>query len=167
MIDSLASSLVSATSAGSSASSQSGASSTSNTFDAALEAERKDAERKQALQGDLDEIREKGFSAWAKETQEEALREKLRQKIMAEMGVDEQSLSSLSSVMRETLEQKIEEEVQKRMEEEMAKVNDQGGTTQAQTAMAQQTSQTGRNDRSGKDVPVIPAVSWPGAASLF
>jgi hypothetical protein len=81
---------------------------------------------------------------------------------MAEMGVDEQSLSSLSSVMREILEKKIEEEVQKQMEEMSAQ--DQ---TQKTDLAAQQAAEPGKNDQGGKKSLVIPALSWPGAASLF
>lgn len=140
------------------------ASSSSGGFDAALAAARKDEARKQALQGDLDAIRDKGFSAWARDTQIEALKEKLRKQVMAEMGVDEQSLSGLSSVMQDILRKKIEEEVDKRMQEETAK--EDGTATRAgptQTAAAQ----PGKDGQGGKDCPVIPALSWPGAASLF
>lgn len=160
MIDSLTqtSAISSLTSGGST----SGTSSSTGGFDAALTAAQKEEERKQAQQSDIDAIRDKGFSAWARDTQVEALKEKLRQKIMAEMGVDEQSLSSLSSVLRETIEKKIEEEVQKQMEEMTAKDPSQQ-TGQA----AQQTAQAGKNDQDGKSYPVIAALAWPGAASVF
>ena len=131
-------------------------------FSAALDAERKAEQARQARTNELDAIKSKGFSAWVRDTQIEALKEKLRKQVMADMGIDEDSLSKLSSVMQEILEKKIQEEIDRRMQEQTAK--DENGQDKTAVATAQQ---TGKNDRDGKNCPVIPAVSWPGGVSVF
>lgn len=130
-------------------------------FGAALEAARKAEERRQQHATEMDSIKSKGFSAWVRDSQQEALKEKLRKMVMAEMGVDEDSLSRLSAVMREILEKKIQEEVDRRMQEAAAEQQEPGAKT------ASVTQPQGKNDQDGKTCPVIPALSWPGAASLF
>lgn len=135
-------------------------------FDAALSAAQKAEERKQQHATELESIKSKGFTAWARDSQIEALKEKLRRQVMAEMGLDEDSLPRLSAAMRQILEQKIQEEVDKRLQEEMAKDEDNGAGGDAKKVAAAQ--QTGKNDQQdGKSCPVIPALAWPGAASLF
>ena len=131
-------------------------------FSAALDAERKAEQARQARTNELDAIKSKGFSAWVRDTQIEALKEKLRKQVMADMGIDEDSLSKLSSVMQEILEKKIQEEIDRRMQEQTAK--DESGQDKTTVATAQQ---PGKNDRNGKNCPVIPAVSWPGGVSVF
>lgn len=137
-------------------------SSTKGGFDAALMAARRAEQAAEARASELDAIKTKGFSTWVRDTQIEKLKEELRKKVMAEMGVDDDSLSKLTSVMREILEKKIQEEVDKRLQEETAKQQD--GQDQTKVATAQQ---TGKNNQDGKTCPVIPALSWPGGASLF
>lgn len=132
-------------------------------FDAALAAARKAEERRKEHDSELDSIKSKGFSTWVRDQQIEELKKKLRQQVMADMGMDEQSLSQLSATMREILEQKIQEEVEKRMQEEMAKNDDSPGA-QPKTAAAQP---AGKNDQQGKTCPVIPSLAWPGGPSLF
>ncbi|MGE5475058.1 MAG: hypothetical protein ACM3Q1_00230 [Bacteroidales bacterium] len=159
-------------------------------FDAALLAAQRVQERQQQHASEIDSIKSKGFTAWARDTQIEALKEKLRKMVMAEMGLDEDQLSHMSSAMRQILEAKIQEEIQRRMEEELAKSqsgdqNANGQNTQngqsnqngpnTQSTQATQTAavtaptsqQDGKKDQDGKTCPVIPALCWPGAASLF
>lgn len=131
---------------------------------AAQKAAQKAEQQKQQQANELESIKTKGFSAWVRDTQIEALKEKLRKQVMADMGVDDDSLSRLSSVMREILEKKIQEEVERRMQEESAKSADGEEQDQSKVAAAQQ---TGKNDQDGKTCPVIPVLAWPGAASLF
>src|SRR5512145_384349 len=160
MIDSITSQTLAVASAGTSTTTTAA----SGGFNAALDAERKAEAAKQARASELDAIKTKGFSTWVRDTQIEKLKEELRKKVMAEMGVDDDSLSKLSSVMREILEKKIQEEVDKRLQEETAKQQDDKDHTT--TASAQQPQQAGKNNQDGKTCPVIPALSWPGAASL-
>lgn len=142
-------------------------------FSAALDAARKAEQRAQQHATELDSIKSKGFSAWVRDTQQEALKEKLRKMVMADMGLDEDSLSRLSGVMREILEKKINEEIEQRMQE-MAATDDQDKQKNPVTAAAAtepsnaaSAQPVGKKDQDGKTVPVIPALSWPGAASLF
>lgn len=137
-------------------------------FDAALQAAQKEEARRQAHASDMDAIKTKGFSAWARDTQIEALKEKLRKQVMADMGIDDQSLSRLSAVMREVLEKKIQEEVERRMQEAAAETeqSEDGKTATSQSSVTA-SAQVGKKDQDGKTCPVIPALSWPGAASLF
>ncbi|HTH15211.1 MAG TPA: hypothetical protein VL974_01050 [Magnetospirillum sp.] len=129
---------------------------------AALDAARKADERQQQQAAELDAIRSKGFSAWVRDTQVEALKEKLRKQVMAEMGVDADQLNRMTAAMRQILEQKIEQEVEKRVQEEEAKRQDKD----QKVAHAAKQPQA-KNDQDGKTCPVIPALAWPGAASLF
>lgn len=138
-----------------------------NRFDAALQAAQKAEQRSQSLAKDMEAIKTDGFSNWVRDTQIEALKEKLRQQVMADMGVDEDSLGRLSAVMREVLEKKIQEEVDRRMQEATAANEDETSGTGTGTQSSLTSSQTGKNDQDGKTCPVIPALSWPGAASLL
>lgn len=131
-------------------------------FDAALQAAQKAEARRQAQAAEEESIKTKGFTAWARDTQLEALKEKLRKQIMAEMGVDADQLSRLTAAMRQILEQKIEQEVERRVQEEEQKQQDKG-----QKSASSATQPIGKNDQGGKSCPVIPALVWPGAASLF
>lgn len=134
-------------------------------FSAALQAAQKADERKQHQMDEMEEIKTKGFTAWVRDTQIEALKEKLRQMVMDDMGVDENSLSQLTAAMREILEKKIQEEVDRRMQEAVAE-GSPDTRHHAQTA-ATAATQTGKKDQDGKTCSVIPALSWPGAASLL
>jgi hypothetical protein len=156
-------------------------------FDAALLAAQRAQERQQQHASEIDSIKSKGFTAWARDSQVEALKEKLRKQVMAAMGLDEDQLSHMTSAMRQILEAKIQEEIERRMEEELAKSQNGDQNANGQTAQNGQNNQNspntqstqnvavaasppqqdGKNDQDGKTCPVIPALSWPGAASLF
>lgn len=165
MIDSLSSQMLSTASADTTSSTS--IPTTNGAFDAALAAAQKRDAAEQARTSELASIREKGFSAWVRDTQMEKLKEKLREQVMSEMGVDEDSMAQLSPVMQQILEQKIQEEVDKRLQEEQAKQQQQQDGKNQSALAAAQNSQAGKNDQSGKDCPVIPALAWPGAASLL
>ncbi|HLO77562.1 MAG TPA: hypothetical protein VK196_13985, partial [Magnetospirillum sp.] len=143
----------------------------STVLTAAEKAAQQAEQRKKEHAAEVDAIKSGGFTAWVRDTQIETLKEKLRKQVMADMGIDENSLSHLSSVMRNILEQKIQEEIERRMQEESAK-NDNGkakGIDQASTkdqpppdqAKIAAAQQTGKNDQDGKTCPVIPALVWP------
>lgn len=147
------------------------------TFGAALEAAQRAAARREQHDREMNAIADKGFTDWARDTQIEKLKEKLRRKIMAQMGLDENSLSLMTPVMQEILQRKIEEELERQLAEAMPDPRDGGGRdtprTEAATspAPAQATparqDQPGKNDRDGKTCPVIPVLAWPGGPSLF
>lgn len=127
-------------------------------FDAALKAAQAAAQRSEAHQSERAAIVEKGFSAWVRDTKLEQLKEKLRKMVMAEMGVDSDSLNRLDAAMRQILEKKIEEEVQRRMAEAAKDEDVDGKAAQQQPA--------GKKDQVGISCPVIPALVWPGGGSI-
>ena len=131
-------------------------------FSAAIEAAQREADRQASAAAEMQSIRQKGFSNWVRDTEIANLKEELRRKVMAEMGVDDKSMSRLSASVAAALEKQIEDEVQRRMEE--AARNQKDGTKK--TADAGQKSSTDTT-KQGKDIPVIPALIWPGGASVL
>lgn len=89
--------------------------STGSGFDAAVNAANRAAAKKQAQDNELAQIREKGFTAWVRDTQMEKLKEELRKKIMSEMGLTEDDLGKMGAVLRQTLESQIKDQVEKRL----------------------------------------------------
>lgn len=71
-------------------------------------------QREDAWQSDLETIREKGFSAFVEELQQRKI-EELREKLLAQMGLDEESLAALSAEQQQTIETLISQEIQRRM----------------------------------------------------
>lgn len=138
-------------------------------FNAALKAAQKAKQREQEHASELAQIRDKGFTDWARDTRIEKLKEELRKKVMAEMGLDEDQLAKLAPAVQQVLEQKIQNEVEKRLQEQLAKEEDPTGqgTAQQPQVAASQPMQPGKNDRQGMNCPVIPALVWPGGASIF
>jgi hypothetical protein len=131
-------------------------------FSAAIEAAQRDADRKASFAAEMQSIHQKGFSNWVRDTQVDNLKEELRRKVMAEMGVDAKSMSTLSASVAAALEKQIEDEVQRRMEE--AEREQKDGTKK--TAATGQKSSTDAA-KQGNDIKVIPALIWPGGASVF
>lgn len=140
------------------------------TFDAAMIAAQKAKAKEEAHQSDMDSIREKGFTDWVRDTRIEKLKEELRKKIMAGMGLDEDSLSKMESVVQQVLRQKIEEAVQQQLDQAMQE-EEKAKTGQQQTAQATttqtSTGQSGKKDQDGISCPVIPALMGAGGVSLF
>lgn len=133
-------------------------------FDAALKAAQAAAARDQERKRDLDSIRDKGFTDWVRDTRIEKLKEELRKKVMAAMGVTEEDMAKMAPAIREILEAKIREAVEQQMQEELAK--SQGETT-GPTAAAAPMAPGKIDPQTGKKVPVIPALIQAGGESLF
>lgn len=131
-------------------------------FDAALKAAQKGAEREEARQKELAAIKDKGFSDWVRDTQIEKLKEELRKKVMAEMGLDEDQMGRMSAAAQQILEQKVQEEVERRMQEMAAEEQGKPASTVATAAQP-----AGKNDLQGKKCPIIPGLAWPGGASVL
>ena len=163
-------------------------------FDDALAAAARAKASQDARDSDLASIRSKGFTAWARDTRMEKLKEELRRKVMADMGLTEEDMSKLSDAMRQVLEQKIKEEVEKRMaalrekgDQKSDTAATKNGDTKAPssppgaTLMAAQEAseqsdlpaaesnpcEPGKKNQAGKSCPVIPALAMPGGESLF
>lgn len=75
---------------------------------------------------DLDIVREKGFTAYAKEV-EERKREELREKILNRMGLSEEDLEKMPAEQRANIEDLIAQEIQRRMQANAEVENDKPG----------------------------------------
>ena len=75
---------------------------------------------------DLDIVREKGFTAYAKEV-EERKREELREKILNRMGLSEEDLEKMPAEQRAAIEDLIAQEIQRRMQASAELENDKPG----------------------------------------
>ncbi len=141
-------------------------------FSAALQAAQKAAAAETARANELAAIREQGFTDWVRDMRIEKLKEELRRRVMAEMGLSEADLSTMTDAMREILEAKIREAVEQALQEQLAKQDGEAGTgTAAGDAGpgggAAAPAAPGKNDPPGKKVPVIAALVQAGGAPLF
>lgn len=153
-------------------------------FDAALQAAQRAEAQQSARQSELEAIRKKGFRQWVGEMQIEKLKEELRKKIMAAMGVSEEDLAQMAPAVQLILERKIQEAVENQLEQELARrqadpadpsdragetAQEGGAATDGRTVPKTESTQPlarqispGRQDENGKTCPVIPALAWPG-----
>ena len=86
------------------------------------------------LQNDLDQIREKGLSAWAHEQQMEKLKARLREQVLSDKNMSERDVAALPKEARATIEDEIAKLVAQKLQEALeAKVKDAAaqGKTQA------------------------------------
>lgn len=140
-------------------------------FSAALQAAQKAAAAETARANELAAIREQGFTDWVRDMRIEKLKEELRRRVMAEMGLSEADLSTMTDAMREILEAKIREAVEQALQEQLAKQDGGAGTGTASgdagPGGAAAPAMPGKNDPPGKKVPVIAALVQAGGQSLF
>ena len=136
-----------------------------NEFNAALKASQKADARQKAHESEMDAIKEKGFTNWVRDTRIEKLKEELRKKIMAQMGLDEDSLSKMEPVVQQILEQKIQEAVEEQLQQALKEEEQQNAS--GQSVAQQTTEQAGKNDRRGISCPVIPALAQAGGVPIF
>lgn len=83
---------------------------------------------------DLDQIREKGLSAWAHDQQMEKLKQQLRDKILSDKKMSEGDVAAMPAEQRATIEDEIARLIMQRLQEAMeTKVKDaaEQGKTQA------------------------------------
>jgi len=138
----------------------------SGAFGAALAAAQKAAAKQQAHQSEMDSIKEKGFTNWVRDMRIEKLKEELRKKIMASMGLDEESLAKMEPMIQKILEQKIQEEVEKQLAQALKEEEQKNGAP-GQSVAQQASAQPGKNDRQGKTCPVIPALAGAEGVIVF
>jgi hypothetical protein len=67
----------------------------------------------------LADIRKKGIYAWAQEQKLQALREKIRQQVLADRKMDENTIKGMNPAGQASAESSIEEEVTRRIKEAM------------------------------------------------
>jgi len=84
----------------------------------------------------IDEVRDKGFVAYAKEI-EEKKKEELRAKILGEMGLNEEVLAKMSPEQRAAIEKMISAEILKRMTAETEFKRMEQGLPSTQMSIAQ------------------------------
>ena len=75
----------------------------------------------------IDEIREKGFSAFLEDLKEEQMK-KLREEILRSMGLTEDDLEKMPGEQRAQIEKLIQQEIQERMAAK-SEMNGENGTT--------------------------------------
>ena len=68
---------------------------------------------------DLQEIREKGMTAWAHEKKMEALKERIRDELMARQKLTKEGVAAMPEAQRTTVEQEIARLVEDRLQETM------------------------------------------------
>lgn len=135
-------------------------------FDAAMEAANRAAAKKQAQEDELSQIREKGFTAWVRDTQIEKLKEELRKKIMSEMGLTEKDLGKMGAVLRQTLEARIKDEVEKRLAAALASGDNASSSDQSASNANDNQSQGSAVTKIAKAAStVLAAQEQAGAAS--
>jgi len=148
-------------------------------FDAALEAANRAAANRDAEAAELQAIRDQGFRAWAGDMQIKKIKEELRKKALAAMGLDEEGLKALGPALRQILEQKIQAEIAEQLEKALAEQRRQAEDeaqrtgpsqpgTKSSDAAGDATPAVGAanerpNERKdpGKSCRVIPALAWP------
>lgn len=92
---------------------------------------------KSAFRQTLEEIREKGFGAYAEEINEKKL-EELREKILAAMGLSEDDLENMSPEQRGKIEKMIALEIQNRLAAEGALESGKEGLNASADGLAEQ-----------------------------
>lgn len=89
-------------------------------FNAALQAEQARKASEAAVNKDLEDIRNKGFRAWAKDISMEVLKEQLRKKLEAQLGEDELDSDKLAAIIEQMLEKEMQQSANVAMMENSA-----------------------------------------------
>ncbi|WP_291840068.1 hypothetical protein [Brevundimonas sp.] len=82
-----------------------------------------------AARSEMDEIREKGLTEWAREQKMEALKEKLRAEVLSDKRLTEDGVAGLSVEQRSSVEDEIAKLIQQKMEEMMQRSMDDAART--------------------------------------
>lgn len=72
-----------------------------------------------AVSTELDQIRDKGLTAWARDQKMEALREKIRAQVLSDNKMSEQGLDSLPAEQKGSVEQEIARLIEQKLQEAM------------------------------------------------
>ena len=86
-----------------------------------------------SARSDLDEIREKGMTAWAHDKKMEELRKRIENEILAQRGLTKEGVAALPEADRTTVENEIARLIEERLQETMtaqAEEAAQGGKTE-------------------------------------
>jgi hypothetical protein len=82
-----------------------------------------------SARSEMDEIRQKGLTEWAREQKMEALKEKLRAEVLSENKLTEEGVAGLSTEQRTSIEDEIARMIQQKMEETMQRSMDDAART--------------------------------------
>ena len=85
------------------------------------------------MRSEIEEIREKGLTAWAHDKKMEELKKRLEDEIMAQRGLTKEGVAALPEADRTTVENEIARLIEERLQQTMeAQVEDaaQGGQTE-------------------------------------
>ncbi len=82
-----------------------------------------------SARSEMDEIRRKGLTEWAREQKMEALKEKLRAEVLSENKLTEAGVASLSAEQRSSIEDEIARMIQQKMEETLQRSMDAAART--------------------------------------
>lgn len=86
-----------------------------------------------APRSELDEIREKGLTAWAHDKKMEALKERIKDELLAQQGLTKDGVAAMPEAQRTTVETEIARMVEERLQQTLqAQAQDaaQGGKTE-------------------------------------
>lgn len=77
----------------------------------------------------VDEIREKGLSAWAHEQRMEGLKARLRTQILADKKISEQDLAGMPAEQRDSVEAEIQKLIEQKLKEALQKAVEDAAKT--------------------------------------
>ncbi|MFN3878261.1 MAG: hypothetical protein ACK4MH_07780 [Brevundimonas sp.] len=80
------------------------------------------------LDRDLDQIREKGLSAWAHDQQMEKLKEKLRAQVLSDKKLSEDDLAAMPTEQRSSVETEIQKMIEDMIREAMKTAMEEAAT---------------------------------------
>ncbi|MFC5372107.1 hypothetical protein ACFPIF_06075 [Brevundimonas faecalis] len=78
---------------------------------------------------ELDEVREKGLTAWAREQKMETLKAKLRAQVLADKKLSEDGLARLAPGERASVEQEIAKLIEQKLQEAMQETMEEAART--------------------------------------
>lgn len=82
-----------------------------------------------SARSEMDEIREKGLTEWAREQKMEALKAKLRDEVLSENKLTEEGVAALPTEQRNSIEDQIAQMIQQKMQETMQRSMDDAART--------------------------------------
>lgn len=82
-----------------------------------------------SARSEMEEIRLKGLTEWAREQKMEALKEKIRAEFLSQNKLTEEGVASLSTEQRGSIEEEIARMIQQKMEEAMQRSMDDAART--------------------------------------
>lgn len=105
------------------------------------------------------EILDKGFAGWLKETQEEKLKEEIRKRVMASVNLTDEQLAAMPKPQQASIEKRIDDEVARQFKLAIENANDPTQQKAGEKGDSQGQSAGGQSDGPGPKIPFLAAVS--------